>query len=672
MVRIGADEGFWSYDRPPVSELADRYKLQVDSAWFGRLEKATLKVSGRSGAAVMVSSDGLVMMSRHQVEPWIRDLGYVGPTILRDGFVAARRKREVKIEGLRLEQFESFSDVTSLVLSAQEGKPEEEKTKSNRSAIRELVESETTRTGLRCRVYRRDQGKRFVLFRYRIWSDLRLVFCPEGAIANFGGEFDNFSFPRWSFDVAFLRIYQDDKPIQTDNFLTLSDKTVKDNDVVVAAGFPARTRRDWAWPVLAQEKAGYLDPACELLSHLQLTLREFLKAHPDSSDAEIELSHVSNTLKALTGYSVALANPRITEVLARRQNEALSSNGPHVEELRQVITAIEETLAERQNSVLRRLYSRLDSRIAWRSRSLLSLAAELKKKPEERRRGYRDEEIEKTKASLVEPIEVDQVLESATAQTRVDLAAKRLEKNDPFVTACRRAAKGKGARAAILNSALTDPAYCQKLVAGAPQSIDESKDPMIVLVRELDPIWDKLWGEERNAQSKKLRGLEKTYEGLLQLNSRQDLQLPSLGVAPDGTPRITIGRVAGYSDEASKVPSRTSLWGLWARQRAMGEVAPFQLPDRWNAARKKLDLDTEFVLACTLEVVDNSSGSPVIGRHGDLVGIVFDSNFEGLAGMFVHDAKKSRALVLSSRIVIEALDRVYGAERLVHELTGAK
>ncbi len=308
------------------------------------------------------------------------------------------------------------------------------------------------------------------------------------------------------------------------------------------------------------------------------------------------------------------------------------------------------------------MLSRLESRLARRARSLLNLARELKRSEEDRSPHYRGESLAEVKAYLAKPPQADPRLEVVTANARITLATRLLGEKDPFVMACRRAANGKGAGAALLGTKLAESDFCAALVAGAPTAIEQCRDPLMLLVRELDPVWTDLWSSYRRHRESPLYRWEMRYREIVAPDEK--VSPP----APDGSPRISLGRIAGYSDGVTRVAAMTSLWGLWARQREMGGKAPFALSPRWLKAASKLKLDTPMVYACTLDIVENTAGSPVVGRAGSLLGMVFDSNFEGLANMFVHDHERGRALVLSSVVLIEALKKVYRAENLLNEL----
>ncbi len=667
--------GFWRFDEPPIAQLLSQHGFRVDESWFNRMERSTIRIAHRGGAGVLVSADGLVMLSRHQIEPWIREIGFVGPSILRDGFLASRRSRELRIKGLTAEQFDSFSDVTSEIQEAAQSDGAESSSRAIAMAIRALVESESTRTGLLCRVEKRDNGKRFVLFRFREFHDLRLVFAPETAIAYFGGDYDNFNFPRWSFDVAFLRIYKDEKPASSPDFFNISTQEPKAQSVHVVAGFPGRTRRGKAWPVLENEKNQYLPMVENVVSRLISCLSTFSNSHPDHGESRSRLAELKNTLKAVQGYRHALATPSILERLRRRERLALGKGDEHAKSLEETVKALRSELEERKENFRRRMYSRLESSMAAKARSFLALArlehAKSKKDGDSHQRGH----LKDLRTYLGKPSEVDRNLEVAVAQARVALAKEQLGENDPFVAACAQGAHGKGAAEAIAQTQLFDQAFCVRLMGGAPQSIDESDDPLIVLVRELDEIWDVLWGKNSDVERHRLRELEREYHRILDLSQPRSGNSDGSGapmVEPDGGPRITFGTLRGVANGVSLVPVMTSLWGLWARQRAMGGVSPFKLPPRWSLAKDKLDLDTPMVLSSTIDAVDNSEGSPVVDRNGALLGIVFDTNFVGLANTYVSRPKGGRALVLSSLVVLEALSKVYNASGLLMEIRNAK
>ncbi len=667
--------GFWRFDEPPIAQLLSQHGFKVDESWFDPVERSTIRIAHRGGAGALVSADGLVMLSRHQIEPWIREIGFVGPSILRDGFLASRRNRELRIKGLTAEQFDSFSDVTSEIREAAQSDEGEDSSRGVAMAIRALVESESTRTGLLCRVEKRDNGKRFVLFRFREFHDLRLVFAPETAIAYFGGDFDNFNFPRWSFDVAFLRLYKNEKPVKSPDFFSLSSREPKIQSAHVVAGFPGRTRRGKAWPIIENEKTQYLPTVENVLSRLISCLSTFSNSHPDHGESRFRLAELRSNLKAIQGYRHALATPSILERLKRREQQALGKGDEHAKSLQETVLALRNELEQRREKFRRRMYSRLESSMAAKARSFLALSrlehAKSKDDGDSHQRGH----LKDLRTYLGKSSEVDRNLEVAVARARVALAKEQLGENDPFVASCAKGANGKGAAEAIAQTQLFDQAFCVKLIKGAPGSIDESDDPLIVLVRELDEIWSSLWGKNSDVELHRLRELERKYHRILDLSQPRPEKSEGLGAPmtePNGGPRITFGTLKGVANGIGIVPAMTSLWGLWARQRAMGGVSPFKLPPRWSLAKDKLDLDTPMVLSSTVDAVDNSEGSPVVDQNGALLGIVFDTNFLGLANTYVSRPEGGRALVLSSLVVLEALSKVYNASGLLMEIRSAK
>jgi hypothetical protein len=669
VVTVNADEGMWLLNDPPRQHLKDNYKFDLTDDWLAHAQKASVRFNN-GGSGGFVSADGLVVTNHHIGADSLQKVSPKDKDYLRDGFYARSRAEEIKCPDLELNVLQSIEDVTKRVNTAvkPEMKPAEAFA-ARRSVMAEIEKESLEKTKLRSDVVTLYQGGLYHLYRYKKYTDVRLVFAPEVAIAGFGGDVDNFEYPRHDLDICFLRVYQDGKPAKVEHFFKWSETGPEDGNLVFVTGHPGTTNRLETLAKLKHRRDVTLPYTLARLRTLEAALLQFSERGPDNARMAANDQHrVANARKAFSGQYQGLLDPPILEE-KRRQEELMMSRSDDLDPDKlwrppvKSIAAVQKTLAtfERDYLLLERgdaFYSELFA-IA---RHLLRMPVELKEPNAERLREYRDSNLESLRFQLFSPAPIHPELERTKLTASLTFLAEQLGGGHPLVEKTF-AGKNPAKRAAelVAGTKLFDPAERRKVADGA----EASDDAMIRLALLIDD------------EARKLR---KRYEDEVEEPERQayaqiaELRFALLGrtVAPDATftLRLAFGVVKGYEVDGERLPFHTTFDSAFAKAEKQGYRPPFELPRRWRDGKDKLDLDAPFNFVSTADTIGGNSGSPVLNRAGELVGINFDRNRHGLVRNFVYTDEQARHIAVHSRGVLEALRRLYDAGPLTKELTG--
>jgi hypothetical protein len=670
MTPLAADEGMWLLNEPPKQLLQQKYKFDLTDAWLEHAQKASVRFNN-GGSGSFVSADGLIVTNHHIGADCLQKLSPKDKDYYRDGFLARSRADELKCPDLELNVLQSIEDVTERVNAAVKPGLKPSEAFAARRAVMGTIEKESLdKTGLRSDVVTLYQGGAYHLYRYKKYTDVRLVMAPEHGIAFFGGDTDNFEFPRFNLDICFFRAYEDGKPAAIKHFFKWSPTGPREGDLVFVTGHPGTTNRLETHAKLVHRRDLTLPYTLARLRALEAALVQFSERGPEQArQAANDLHRVANARKAFAGMYQGLLDPAVLQRKLedeRKLQDAMST----ADELQTLIAWRTVADAQTKLAAFERDYYLLERGDAFFAelftiaRHLVRLTAELEKPSTERLREYRDSNLESLKFQLFSPAPIHAELEKAKLAASLTFLAENLGGDHPLVRQilsglppARRAADLVGA------SKLADPAFRKQLADGGSKAIAESTDPMIRLALFINP------------ESRKLR---KRYEDEIEEVERQayaqiaKARFARYGrsLAPDATftLRLAFGVVKGYRDESGAVPYVTTFGGALARAEKQGHKPPFELPPRWRQA--KLDPDIPFNFCSTADTIGGNSGSPVLNRAGELVGINFDRNRHGLVRNFVYTDEQARHIAVHSRGVLEALKRLYGADELVKELLG--
>ncbi len=665
-----ADEGMWTFNHFPSDRVAAAYGFGPTPAWLEEVQLSSARLA-QGCSASFVSPRGLVMTNHHCAHRCIEQLSTGRDDRVRDGFLARSDAEEARCPELEVNQLLSIADVTARMNAATEGKAGAAFFAAQRATRAAIEAACQTSPELRCEVVSLYRGGRYDLYRYRRYQDVRLVFAPEFAIAFFGGDPDNFNFPRYDLDVAFLRVYRDGKPAPTEHWFRWSPGGPREGELTFVSGNPGGTSRQLTVAQLEYQRDVVLFERLLALTELRGALVEY--AHRGAEQArhsEATLFYVENSVKALLGRIRALQDrdffaSRVAAEAAFRAR--LAADPARAARFLHAFDDVARATAE-----LRRLHLRLEEEerpgplagdLGGFARALVRAGAERPKPNGERLREYADAALPALEQRLLSPAPIHPEFEIFLLTRSLTTLRERLGADDPFVREVLGTASPAAlARTLVEGTRLADPAVRRALYQGGAAAVAEAArtDPLLALALRIDP-----------AARAVRRQLDETIEPLLTRGqeriARAHFELEGTSAYPDATftPRLSYGAVKGYEEDGRRVAPFTTFAGAFAR--ATGSD-PYALPRSWLDARPRLALDTPLDLCTTNDIIGGNSGSPVVNARREIVGLIFDGNIQSLGGDFGFDAAVNRAVAVDSAAIVEALEKIYGAGRLVDEL----
>jgi hypothetical protein len=673
-----ADEGMWLFNNPPAKILQERYGFTPTPQWLEHVQKSSVRFnSGGSGA--FVSADGLVMTNHHVGADTLQKISTPQKNYLRDGFYAKTPAEEVKALDLELNVLLSIEDVTERVQAAVKPAMAPAEAFAARRAVIAAIEKESfDKTGLRSNVITLYQGGAYHLYRFKRYTDVRLVFAPEQQIAFFGGDPDNFEFPRYDLDICFFRVYEDGKPVRVAHHLTWSPHGSREGELIFVSGHPGRTDRLNTVAELDYLRDRQYPALLSRLYRLEVLYTAYsARSDENARRSRDDLFSIQNSRKARRGGIMGLMDPSIMDLkkeAERKLRQAVAAD-PKLRDAAgawdRIAGAVgrQRELATMYNLLEgRSAYSAFNSQLFGIARRLLRAGEERPKPNGERLEEYRESSLESLQLELFseEPIfddfEVLRLTDSLLAM------AEQLGRDHPLVQKVL-AGKSPQERATelIQGTKLKDVAVRKKLWEGGKAAVEASADPLIELARLVDPEARKL---RKELESEVTEVKQQAYA----LIAKAKYAVEGASTYPDATftLRLSFGTVKGYREEGRTVPAFTTFAGLFERAAEHHNQPPFDLPPRWVERKGRLDLSTPFNFVSTADIIGGNSGSPVVNRAADLVGIIFDGNIQSLVLDFVYTEEQARAVSVDSRAIVEALRKVYDADKLADELTGAK
>jgi hypothetical protein len=668
-----ADEGMWTYDNPPLQLLKERYGFTPDAAWLDHMRLSSVRfMDGGSGS--FVSADGLVLTNHHVAMGQLQKLSTAEHDYARDGFLAKTRVDELSCPDLELNVLESLQDVTARVQAAGASAADPGKALAARRAETALIEKEVKdSSGKDCQVVTLYQGGEYWLYTYRKFTDVRVAFAPEFQAAFFGGDPDNFTYPRYCLDMTLFRVYDDGQPYRPAHFLKWNPKGAEEGELVFVSGHPGSTER---LDTLAElETARDVGLPMQLATferrHAALT-RYGSRGDEQQRQANDQIFGIENALKALGGQHKGLLDPALMGKKAAEEQDFRARVAGNPEWSKAYgsawdeIAAASAALRSRAKETTFWSVGRSASRMATNAVRIVQYVAEIAKPDGERLPGYHDAELESTRFTLFSKAPVYPELETALLADWFAYQQEQLPAGDRFLAACLDGkAPAEAARALIEGSQMHDPAFRKSLVEGGAAAVQHSQDPLIALARRVDPLLRELrdWREEA-VESRTTAAGERIGAARFAVYGKT--------VSPDATftLRLSYGAVKGYDFNGTVAPPKTTFHGLFDRSLSFGGKSPFDLAPRWKDAAKEIELSTPFDFVCTTDIIGGNSGSPVANRAGELVGLVFDGNIESLVGNYVYDEASNRTVAVHAAGMTEAMAKVYGAEALVAELLG--
>jgi hypothetical protein len=659
-----ADEGMWLLNQPPRELLKKKYSFDLTDAWLERAMKASIRfTNGASGS--FVSADGLVLTNHHVGADSIQKLSTKEKNHFDHGFYAGTFAEELKCPDLELNVLLGIEDVTAQVQAAvQSDMTPAQAAAARRAVIAQLEKDSSQKPGERSEVTVLYQGGQFHLYHYKKYTDVRLVFAPENAIGQFGGDVDNFEYPRHGFDVCFFRVWDNGKPLRTAHYFKWSKSGPVEGDLVFVVGHPGSTNRLETYERLRHRRDFTLPYTLARLRYLEALLEQYSATGPEAARvAHGDLSGAANARKAVTGQYQGLLDPAI---VARKKAEETEFVFKLRDKRAEVVTALQK-IAAAQKSLegfereyqLFEVGDAFNSRLFRIARHLVRMADELPKKDGDRLREYRESALGSLKFQLMSPAPLAADLERVKLAGSLSFMAEQLGGENPLVVKVL-AGKPPAARAEELvnGTKFADPTERKRIADGGVSS-----DPMLVLARLLD-------AEARQLRKRYDEEVVEVDQQAYAVLAKARFDLYGSAVPPDATftLRLAFGVVKGYRVDGADLPFFTTFASAFLRAEQMLNKAPFEMPQRWLDARGKLDLQTPFNFAATSDTIGGNSGSPVLNRAGEFVGINFDRNRHGLVRNYVYTDEQARHISVHAQGILEALRVVYHARPLVQEL----
>ncbi|MGC2450565.1 MAG: S46 family peptidase [Candidatus Sulfotelmatobacter sp.] len=669
-----ADEGMWLYNAPPTAKIKATYGFELTQAWLDHVRLSSVRFNN-GGSGSFVSADGLTFTNHHVGAACVQQISTEGHDYIKTGFYAKTQAEEVKCPSLELNQLVGIEDVTAKINAGVKADMSAAAIgQAQRSAMSQVEQDCTKATGLRCDVVTFYSGQVYNLYKYKKYTDVRLVFAPEFDIAFFGGDPDNFEYPRYDLDITFFRVYENDKPAHLDNYLKWSAAGVSDNDLIFVSGNPGSTSRLLTTSQLDFLRDVQYPSVLKILAKRIALLQNFsAESEENARIAKEEIFGLQNSQKALTGYDKGLLNKNIMQTKATDEAKLKASfkadpknanAGDPWEEIAQAMKL--QTSIYSGMTYLERL--RGFPRLAQIARILVRAAEEKPKPNDQRMREFRDSALPSLEQQLFSAAPIYKNLETVEMTESLNEMQDALGKDNGDVE---KFLQGKttadAAKELIANTKLEDVAVRKQLYEGGKAAVDASTDPLIVAMRAIEPD---------------ARSVRKEFDDKVDSIVRRDgtviakARFAQSGFAqpPDATftLRLSYGAVKGYEQDGKHLNFDTNIGGAYEHAAAHDSKPPYNLPESWINSKAKLDLKTPLNFVSTADIIGGNSGSPTVNKKGEVVGIIFDGNIQSLAWNFAFDDVQGRAISVDSRAIQEALRKIYGATALADELMGTK
>lgn len=661
-----ADEGMWLYNEPPTAALKQKYGFELTQEWLEHLRLSSIRFN-TGGSGSFVSPEGLVLTNHHVAADAIQKLSTADSDLIKTGYLATSRELELPTKDLELNVLYSIEDVTDRVRGSVDASMTGVQAEAAKRKVLAEIEKESLQsTGLRSDVVTLFRGGAYHLYRYKKYTDIRLVFAPEIGVAFFGGDTDNFEYPRFCLDMALFRVYENGKPVKPKAFLKAAQGSLKEGDLTFVSGHPGRTDRLNSVAHLKFLRDITYPTSLRTIRRLEVLLRTYGERGPEyKRQAQDDLFGYQNSRKAYLGGLDGLQSPSLMEsksvreqtirgLLAQRADLQKRYGDPHKE----IAAALDFHREIYADNYLLGDGRAFNTKLFDIARTIHRYRVELKKPNGERLREYRDSNLESLRQNLLSNAPLYEELETAKLADSLSHLAEVRGADDPLVRAIL-AGESPAVRAGhlIRHTRLSDPKFREAALQ------EEFDDPLLELAELVDEESRKLHALYLN---KVKAPLELAYGNLAQL----EYELGQTLGYPDATftLRLAYGPVVGFSVNEEKVPAFTTLAGLFDKSERFNGEPPYTVPTSWLEAKPRLDLNTPFNFVSTPDITGGNSGSAVVDRRGELVGLIFDGNIQSLVLDFQYEDKVARAVSVDVRAMKEALTKVYDAAHLAREM----
>jgi Peptidase S46 len=670
-----ADEGMWTFNNVPRAEIKKRYGFDITDEWLKKVQLASVRFNN-GGSGSFVSPNGLVLTNYHIVEDIVGEVSTPEKDYAKEGFVARTRAEEIKAPSLELNVLMSIEDVTARVTGAVKAGSSDADAFTARRAEIAAIEAESLKgTGLRSDVVTLYQGGQYNLYRYKKYTDVRLVFVPEFQAAFFGGDPDNFNFPRFNIDMALVRVYENDQPVKPEHYFKWSTAGAKEGNLTFVTGHPGSTSRLNTVAHLEQLRDTSIPIIIRLLERREGVLKKYMALGEEQTrQSQSELNSVQNALKVYRGQLQGLKDQSL---MARKmkEEEALRKSIAATPERQKMYGDAWDAIAKAHQNLPsyikeRRIFDQaaaFNTTLFGFARTLVRMAAENEKPNAQRLPEFTDARRASVELALYSPAPIHDDFEKLKLVDSLGFMVELLGSDHELV---KQVLNGKTPEARanelIAGTKLKDVAFRKELAAGGQKAIDASTDPMIVVAKLIDAKAREL----RKRYESEVTGVERASYSKI-ARARFDTEGTKLYPDATFTLRLSYGAVKGYMENGKKVEPFTTLGGLFERSASFKQAFPYNLPPRWLEKKSAVDLSTPFNFVSTNDIIGGNSGSPTINQNGELVGLIFDGNIQSLVGDFVFDESVNRAISVDSRGMLEVLRKIFGADQVAAELVGS-
>jgi len=669
--RTLGEEGLWTFDNPPVTALQEKYGFTPTRDWLDRVRLSSLRLND-GGSGSFVSADGLLLTNSHVASGQLQKVSTDKHDYRKDGFYAKTRAEEIKCPDLEINVLVSMEEVTDRVQKAvKEKMSAAEALKARRAEAGKIEKESLDATGLRSDVVALYQGGEYWLYRYKKYTDLRMVFAPESQIAYFGGDPDNFTYPRYDLDMALLRVYENGKPLKTEHYLKWSPKGAEPGELVFVSGNPGTTARLKTCEQLETERDFVVPMALAGLKRRVKVLQDYAALGAEEApQAAAGLLSFQNGVKVREGLIRSLTDPKVMQIKQKMEKEfkaKVAGNGSWQQAYGSAWDDVSRAESKRRKMYKVFYYRRMGGyRLPSRALTLVRYVAEARKPDGERLQEFHEAGLESVRFQLLSPAPLYPKLEEAMLADSLAESLEALGPDDPFLQAVLEGkAPAEAAHRLISGTRLADAAFRKSLLDGGEAAVAASQDPLIALARKVDPMLREARKQmEDEVDSVEVQAGEKIGQARFAAYGKS--------AYPDATftLRLSYGTVAGYPMNGTLAPPFTTLYGLYERAYAFGLKPPFDLPERYLKRKGMLDLASRLDFVTTNDVIGGNSGSPVVNKSGELVGLIFDGNIESLLGDYLYDGDTNRSIAVHPAAMLHLLRKAYDAGPLADELEG--
>ncbi len=665
-----AGEGMWTFDNPPRKQLKELYGFEPTQQWLDHIRLASVRV-GDGGSGSFVSPNGLLLTNDHVGRGQLQKLSTKDRDLVAQGFYARTTAEELKCPDLELNVLLSMENVTDRVLGAvNPAMSPREALDARRSVTAGITKEASEKSGLKADIVAFYNGSEYWLYLYKKYTDVRLVMAPEVQIAFFGGDPDNFTFPRHDLDITFFRAYEGGKPANTAQFLTWKTAGAKDGEPVFVSGHPGSTNRLQTYAQTEYQRDIAYPARLKSLGRSLDLLKKYSSRGPEQArQAAGSIFGMENGRKASGGEYQGLLEKNLMAKKFQEDKDLRDRVNANPEWKKAYAWAWDSitTVLERQKLMPRQgTYRALRGRLFQMALQIVQSAEELKKPNGDRQAPYQEANLPGMKFRLFSPAPIYPELEEVQVADGLVEAVENISADDPFLKDVLNGRTPEvAARELVAGTRMADVQMRKQLFEGGESAVGASTDPMILLARKLVPFMT----ETRKWNEKYITGPTASAGEAI---GKARFAVYGKSVNPDATftLRLSYGTVKGYPMNGTQAPPMTTLHGLYDRAVGFGNKGAWALPARFIEGESKLNLSTPLNFVCTCDIIGGNSGSPVVDREGAFVGLIFDGNIESLPGRFMYSEETNRAVAVHPAGIIECLRKLYDANGLADELEG--